>query len=312
MKVAITGGTGFIGRAVVRALLDRGDTAVVLTRDPFDASARLGRSGKGGESTGHLEVRAWDPGEGGAWQEHVASADAVLHLAGENIGATRLGPDLVRRARQSRIRTAELLVEAMAAEPRPRVLVSASGVGYYGARRDDHVLDEAADPGDDTLARLCVDWEAAARRAEPLGVRVVCARLGVVLDADGGALPLMAKPFRMFVGGPLGQGSQYLAWIHRDDVVRILLRCLEDETLSGPVNVTAPELVTNEQFSYALGQTLKRPSWIRVPEWALQTALGEGAEMVLGGQRAVPQKLLDAGFTWTYPRVRSALQAALR
>lgn len=309
MKVAITGGTGFVGQAVVRALLERGDSVVVLTRDPFDAAERLPFGGK--PDTGELEVRAWDPGESGAWQEYVAGADAVLHLAGENIGGTRLGPALVERARASRIRTAELLVEALRGAPRPRVFVSASGVGYYGSWRDDRVLDETAPPGDDTLARLCVDWEAAARGAEASGARVVCARLGVVLDGDGGALPLMARPFRAFVGGPIGEGSQFLAWIHREDAVRALLRCLDDERLSGPVNVTAPELVTNEQFSNALGQALKRPSWLRVPEILLKTALGEGAEMVLGGQRAVPRKLEEVGFEWRYPRVRAALGAAL-
>lgn len=315
MKVAITGGTGFVGQAVVRALVERGDSVVVLTRDPFDAGERLGGVTGGaakGATVGEVQVRAWDPGHGGSWQEHIDGVDAILHLAGENIGASRLGPKLVERARKSRIRTAELLVEAMeqAATP-PKVFVSASGVGYYGSRHDDIVLEEDAPPGDDTLARLCVDWEKAALAAEKVGARVVRARLGVVLDGDGGALPLMARPYRFFVGGPLGEGTQYLAWIHRADVVGILLRCLDDASISGPVNVTAPETVTNEQFSIALGQALKRPSFLRVPDWALRTALGEGAEVVLGGQRAVPRKLLDAGYEWQYPRVRTALRAAL-
>lgn len=310
MKVAVTGGTGFIGQAVVRALLGRGDSVVVLTRDPFEASARLGSSASKG--SGELQIKTWDPGESGSWQEFVAGADAVLHLAGENIGGTRLGPRLLERARRSRVETARLLVEAFAeAASPPRVLVSASGVGYYGSHRDDRRFDEQAPPGDDVLARLCIDWESAARRAEALGVRVVCARFGVVLDAEGGALPLLARPFRAYLGGPLGTGRQYLAWIHRADVTGILLRALDDEALRGPVNVTAPEAVTNEQFSIALGQALRRPSWLHVPEWALRVALGDGAEVVLGGQRVVPQKLLDLGYEWQYPRVREALRGAL-
>lgn len=316
-SVAVTGGTGFVGRAVVRALLDRGDSVLVLTRDPFEAGQRLAaarsaeRSPAGPE--GDLRIKTWDPTKGGEWQGHLDGVDAVLHLAGENIGGSRLGPALVERARQSRIQTAELLVEAMRrASAPPAVFVSASGVGYYGSHRDDRRLDESSPPGDDTLARLCVDWEAAAERAREVGARVVCLRLGVVLEADGGALPLLARPFRFFVGGPLGDGSQYLAWIHRADVVHIVLRCLDDDSLSGPINVTAPEAVTNEQFAVALGQALRRPSHVRVPEWALRALLGEGAEVVLGGQRAVPQKLLDAGYEWQYPRVREALRAALR
>lgn len=319
MSVAVTGGTGFVGRAVVRALLDRGDSVLVLTRDPFEAGKRLGSSlsaersqASSAGSAGGLRIKTWDPTAGGEWQEHLDGVDAVLHLAGENIGGSRLGPALVERARQSRIQTAELLVEGMrrSSSP-PSVFISASGVGYYGSHHDDRLLDESSPPGDDTLARLCVDWEAAAERAREVGARVVSLRLGVVLEADGGALPLMARPFRFFVGGPLGEGSQYFAWVHRADVVRIVLRCLDDDSLSGPVNVTAPEAVTNEQFAIALGQALGRPSRVRVPEWALRVLLGEGAEVVLGGQRAVPQKLLDAGYVWQYPRVREALRAAL-
>lgn len=315
-RVAVTGGTGFVGRAVVRALLDRGDSVLVLTRDPFEAAERLGPAASvgrsGGEAGKALQIKTWDPSQSGEWQEHLDGTDAVLHLAGENIGGSRLGPALVERARQSRIRTAELLVEAMGrVTSPPGVFVSASGVGYYGSHQDDRLLDERAPPGDDTLARLCVDWEAAAEKARETGARVVCLRLGVVLDAEGGALPLMARPFRFYVGGPLGGGSQYLAWIHRQDVVRVVLRCLDDDALSGPINVTAQEAVTNEQFAIALGQALRRPSRVRAPEWALRALLGEGAEVVLGGQRAVPQKLLEAGYVWKYPRVREALRAAL-
>lgn len=317
MKVVITGGTGFVGQAVVRALVERGDSVVVLTRDPFEATERL-RAGIG-EGPGsarrgeeRVQLRAWEPDRSGSWQEHVDGSDAILHLAGESLAASRLGEKLMARAHQSRVRAAELLVEAMEkASAPPRVFVSASGVGYYGSRHDDVALTEDAPPGDDLLARLCVDWENAARAAERHGARVVCARLGVVIDGDGGALPLMARPYRFFVGGPLGAGTQYFAWVHREDVVRVLLRCLDDSSIAGPVNLTAPETVTNEQFSIALGQVLRRPSWTRVPDWALRAALGEGAEVVLGGQRAVPRKLLDAGYEWRYPRVRDALRAAL-
>lgn len=317
MKIVITGGTGFVGQAVVRALLERGDSVVVLTRDPFEATERLRSTigeGPGSSRRGEVgvQVRSWEPDRSGSWQEHVDGSDAILHLAGESLAASRLGENLMARAYQSRVRAAELLVEAMGkAVAPPRVFVSASGVGYYGSRHDDVALTEDAPPGDDRLARLCVDWENAAQAAERLGARVVCARLGVVIDGDGGALPLMARPYRFFVGGPLGAGTQYFAWVHRADVVRILLRCLDDASISGPVNLTAPEALTNEQFSIALGQAMGRPSWTRVPDWVLRAVLGDGAEVVLGGQRAVPRKLLDAGYEWQYPGVRAALRAAL-
>ena len=304
----MTGGTGFIGGALVRALVTRGDSVVVLTRQPQaapPADAALG-------STGALEFRVWEPQSEGQWQRCVDGVDAVVHLAGAPLVGKRQTAARLREARESRVRSAELVVEGMrrATQP-PRVFVSGSAVGYYGGAHGAEPLDEDAPPGRDDLAELCVAWEAAAAKATELGVRVVLSRSGVVLGPDGGALPLMALPVRFFVGGPLGSGTQMVPWIHLDDAVAALVRFLDDPALSGPVNVTAPEPVTNEALTRSIAGALGRPSWLRVPKLALRLALADGAEAVLGGQRAVPRKLQERGFTFRYPRVDEAVRAAL-
>ncbi len=302
-RVLITGGTGFIGSHLVRALLERRNAVTVLGRDPAAVSRRLGERVIG---------RGWDPRQPGDWFKELSGQDAVVHLAGEQAVGVRWTRAAKQRIHDSRVDSTRLLVEAMAAAPeRPRVFVCASGINVYGARPADEAVDESGSAGDDFLARLVVDWEAAAHQAEPLGVRVVCTRFGVVFARDGGALEQMVLPFKLFAGGPLGSGRQVVSWVHIDDLVGIVLRCLDDESIRGPVNVVAPSAVTNAALSRAIGEVLGRPSWLPVPAAALRARFGEGAEPLLTGQRVVPRVMQDGGYSWHYPELAPALEQAL-
>jgi uncharacterized protein (TIGR01777 family) len=287
VRVLVTGGTGFIGRAFVGALRERGDDAIVVSRR---AAAGSG-------------VVSWD-----AVEREAERADAVVHLAGEPIADARWTPARLQLLRDSRVRTTERIARAVAASPRkPRVLVSGSAVGIYGMREDDRELDETAAAGDDVLARMAVDWEGAADPARAAGVRVVHPRTGVVLGRGGGALARMATPFRWFVGGPIGSGRQWVSWIHLRDTVRALIFALDNESLAGAVNVVAPHPVTMNDLARAIARALARPSVMRVPSFALRAALGEGvARLLLTGQNVVPRRLLDAGFAFEFPDVERA------
>jgi uncharacterized protein (TIGR01777 family) len=287
MRVLLTGGTGFIGRALAVALRARGDDVVVVSRRAATEASVVG----------------WD-----AVEREVERADAVVHLAGEPIADARWTPERVQLLRDSRVRTTERIARAVASSPRrPRVLVSGSAVGIYGMRDDDRELDETSAPGDDVLAQMAVEWEGAADPARAAGVRVVHPRTGVVLGRGGGALARMATPFRWFVGGPIGTGRQWVSWIHLRDAVRALVFALERDSLSGPVNVVAPHPVTMNTLSRAIANALRRPSALRVPSFALRAALGEGlAQVLLTGQRAVPRRLLEAGFAFEFPHVEGA------
>lgn len=277
MRVVVTGGTGFIGRALTARLRAEGDDVVVPRRG--DTSA-------------------------------VDGADAVVNLSGEPI-AQRWTDAARRRIEESRTVGTRRLVEAIAsAKARPSVLVSVSAVGYYGARGDEE-LDEEAPPGDDTLARICVRWEEEAAAAVPLGVRVVRIRTGVVLAADGGALAKMLPAFKAFVGGPVGSGMQWMSWIHRDDLVSLFLFALRSAAAAGALNGTAPAPVRNRDFASAVGAALHRPAVLPAPAAALRFVFGEMATILLDGQRAVPKRALTLGFSFRYPDLRSALDAAL-
>jgi hypothetical protein len=281
-RILLTGGTGFIGQALTAALQARGDTVVVVSRR--------------GPVT-------WD-----AIEEEVARADAIVHLAGEPIADARWTPARLELIRSSRVDTTRRLAKALAATPHARVFVSGSAVGIYGMRLDDVVCDEATPAGTDALSRICVDWEAAADPAREAGVRVVHPRVGIVLG-QGGALAKMRRPFELFTGGPLGSGKQWLSWIHVSDVVRALVFALDRESLSGPVNLVAPEPATMNDFAKALGKALGRPSVFRVPAIALRAMLGEGvAELLLTGQRVKPGRLLGEGFGFEFPRLGEALK----
>ncbi len=303
MRIVVSGGTGFIGRSLVARLLGRGDEVVVLTR-----SGKLPENLAGQARASAL---AWDPPAPGAWQKSIDGADAVVHLAGEQAVGQRYTETVKKRIFASRVTSAERLVEAVAkAEKKPRVFVSASGVGYYGGRLDDTPLDESAPAGSDFLADVCVHWEAAARAASEFGTRVAIARTGVVFGKHGGALETMSKPFKLFVGGPIASGRQYFSWIHLEDVVAVYLRLLDDD-VSGPVNAVAPEAVPQGELARALGRALGRPALLPAPSFALRALFGEGATPLLTGQNAVPHALEKLGFTWKFPTLEGALRDCL-
>jgi uncharacterized protein (TIGR01777 family) len=300
MRVTLTGATGRIGTLLAQELLARGDEVCVLSRDP--ARARRALPG--------VEAVAWEPASSPAPAEALAGRDGVVHLAGEDV-AQRWTADAKRRIRDSReIGTRHLVDGLRAADPRPGVLVASSAVGYYGPRGDERVTEDSP-PGRDFLAEVCVAWEREAARAAELGLRVVHVRTGVVLDRDGGALSKMLPFFKLGVGGPVAGGGQYLAWVHRDDIVGMQLAALDGAAWSGPVNATAPEPATNRDFSRALGRALGRPALAPVPGLAVRALYGDMAEMVTQGQRAVPARPLALGYRFRHPELDEALRAAL-
>ncbi|HET8756791.1 MAG TPA: TIGR01777 family oxidoreductase [Solirubrobacteraceae bacterium] len=300
MRITITGATGRLGGLIVAALQERGDELTVLSRNAQKARERLPG----------VEALAWDPSAGPAPTEALDGRDAIVHLAGEDI-AQRWNDEALRRIRESReIGTRNLVQGIAAADPRPKALVSAAAVGYYGNRHDP--VDEDAPPGDDVLADICAVWEREAARAADLGLRVARIRTGVVLDRHGGALQKMLLPFRLGVGGPVAGGHQPLPWIHLDDVVGIYLQAIDDDRYSGPINATAPTPATNREFSKALGRALKRPAITPVPAFALRLLYGGMAKLVVEGQCALPRRALELGYEFRHPDLDEALQSALR
>jgi uncharacterized protein (TIGR01777 family) len=315
LRVTVTGATGLIGPSLIAALHDRGAQVTVLTRDPARALERLGGSGSSSSGGGPLEAVKWDLMSEPAPVEALAGRDAVVHLAGENV-AQRWSEKAKQTIRESRVTgTRNLLAGLRATElsgtgRRPGTLVSSSAIGYYGAHGEEP-LDEDARPGSDFLAETCVAWEAEASRATELGARVVLVRTGVVLDRSGGALEKMLPAFRLGVGGPVAGGRQYTSWIHREDLVGLIVTAAEDERFSGPLNATAPEPVTNREFSRALGRVLHRPALLPVPAAAIQLLYGEMAEIVTEGARVVPAKALVLGYGFKHPQLEPALRSAL-
>lgn len=297
MKIVIAGGTGFIGEPLVKRLLARGDDVAVLTRDP--ARAGVGRP------------LQWDARTQGPWSDSVAGADAVVNLAGENIAGGRWTEARKRRLLESRVQATDALVEAMHAAPSPRrALVNASAIGFYGDRHDEE-LDETSARGGGFLADLVERWEAAAREAEPLA-RVVVLRFGVVLGSDGGALQKMLLPFKLGAGGPIGSGRQWMSWIARQDVVRMIEWAIDNDSARGIYNATAPHPVRNRDFARALGRAMSRPAFIPAPRFALRIAFGQMAEEVLlGGQKVLPRRAEREGFRFEATELDSALARAL-
>jgi uncharacterized protein (TIGR01777 family) len=302
MRVAVTGATGMIGAALVRALKARGDEVTALSRNADRASAALG-----------VPAETWaDPKAERPPLDALRGRDGVVHLLGEVI-AQRWTDEVKREIRESRVLSTRNLVDGLGeleSGERPRVLVSGSGAGWYGHRGDERLDESAPGPGDDFLAQLSADWEAEARRAEALGVRVVLNRTGVVLSESGGALEKMLPFFKAGIGGPVAGGRQYVPWVHVDDVVGATIFALEHDGLSGPVNVTAPEPVTNKELSKALGRVLRRPAFAPVPALAVKTLYGEMAEIVITGQRAVPGQLTELGYVFKQPQLEPALRDA--
>jgi uncharacterized protein (TIGR01777 family) len=303
MRVLITGATGTIGLALCDALTERGDQVVALSRDPERGQRVLGAG---------AEVHPWPhPIEARPPVAALEGADAIVHLLGEPI-AQRWSDDAKQRIRDSRVLATRSLVAGLTALPSgtgPRVLVSQSATGYYGPR-DDTPLDEQAPPGDDFLAEVVAAWEQEAAVAGARA-RVACTRTGVVLSRSGGALAKMLPFFRLGIGGPVAGGRQYVPWIHLQDMVGALLRCLDDDQAAGPVNVAAPNPVTNAELSRALGHALGRPAVLPVPGMAVKLLYGEMAAVVTTGQRAVPAKLLELGFEFRHPEIEPALRDVL-
>ena len=298
MNIAITGGTGFIGRRLVRRLIAAGHSIHLLVREA--------RTGFGPQ----VQISVWDALDIEPAPESLAEADAVIHLAGEPI-SQRWTPAAKRRILDSRVEGTRRLVEALAhLKRRPSTLVCASAVGIYGSRGDE-ILTDAAAPGQGFLAEVCQAWEKTAGVAADLGLRVVRLRAGMVLGKEGGALAQMLPPFRWGLGGKLAQGNQWVSWIHVDDLADLLRFALENPKLSGPVNGTSPNPVTNTEFTKALADVLRRPAVLTIPASALGVLYGEMAEVVLASQRATPAAALAAGFEFRYPEVRAALQNLL-
>jgi len=303
MRIAVTGGTGFIGQALIRTLRECGDSVIALSRDIFRAKEILGDG---------IDLVHWEAGgRPGPWEGEISRSDAVVNLCGEGIFSRRWDAAFKARLWRSRVDGTRQIIEAIGRQPqRPRILINASAIGVYGARGPE-ALDESAPAGQDFLAQMVLAWEAEAAKAEALGLRVVRLRTGVVLEKSGGALAQMLAPFKMFLGGWMGTGRQYLSWIHRDDIVGIILYSLTHPPIHGPVNATAPHPATNKEFSLALGRALHRPVLLPVPAFALRILLGEAAHTVLSGQNVVPKAITAAGYQFKYPELGGALHSIL-
>jgi uncharacterized protein len=301
MRITVTGGTGMIGQRLIGELLSRGDAVTVLTRNPDRAR----------ESMPGTDAAAWDPAAGPAPPDALRGRDAIVHLAGEDV-AQRWSDEAKRRIHDSREQGTRNLVAGLrdAGEDRPRALVSASAVGYYGTHGPEPVPEDTP-PGDGFLPEVCIAWEREAQAAEELDIRVVRVRTGIVLDKSGGALGKMLPFFKAGVGGPVAGGDQYMPWIHADDLVGIYLAAIDGDEWSGPVNGSAPEPVTNKAFSKALGRALRRPAIAPVPALAIRTLYGEMAEIVTEGQNAVPRRTLELGWAPRHPDLDEALHSAL-
>jgi uncharacterized protein (TIGR01777 family) len=296
MKTVVSGSTGLLGSALRAALTERGDEVVPLVR----------RRPAPGES-----AVAWDPEHGTIDRAGLEGADAIVHLAGENVFG-RWSPAKKQRIYDSRVKGTRVICDALAGlHRRPATLLAASAIGYYGDRGDEAVT-EASAPGEDFLAHVSRDWEAATAPATRAGIRVVNMRIGVVLTATGGALAKMLPAFRLGLGGPVGSGNQYLSWIDLGDIINAMLHLLDDENLVGPVNLTAPTPLTNRDFAKILGKVLGRPAVVTVPAFALRMAFGtEGAAMLQSGQRVLPSRLVAAGFGFAFREVEPALRHLL-
>ena len=305
MKVAITGATGFVGSRLVEKLKAEGHQILVLTRNLERAKRIFPAS-----AFPNLEIVAYRPAESGDWQQSIADFDAVVNLAGEPI-AERWTPEHKKAILESRQLGTRKIVEAIAqADPKPSVLINASAIGYYGTS-ETATFDEDSPGGNDFLAEVCKKWEAEAQKVKEAGVRLVILRTGIVLDKDGGALAKMLPPFKLFAGGPLGSGRQWFSWIHRDDLVNLIVEALKRPDIEGTFNATAPNPVRMNQFCQTLGEVMNRPSWLPVPGFALETLLGEGAKVVLEGQQVLPKKIQSLAFQYQYPTLKSALEGII-
>jgi uncharacterized protein (TIGR01777 family) len=305
MKFAITGATGFVGTALVRRLHDRGDEIVVLSRDGDRARRHFPVT-----AFPRVTIVSYTPLTAGDWQNAIAGCQGVVNLAGAAIADERWTPERKQEILDSRKLGTQRIVEAIAqADPRPSVLINASAIGYYGTSETAQ-FEEISPPGQDFLAEVCKAWEAAAEAVTTSGTRCVILRTGIVLG-DGGALGKMLLPFRLFAGGPLGTGQQWFSWIHIEDLVTLIVTALDQPTWAGIYNATAPNPVRMGEFCHILGEVMQRPSWLPVPEVALELLLGDAAKVVLEGQCVLPQRLKQANFAYAYPTLKPALASII-
>ena len=309
-RVVIAGGSGYLGKALTARLAREGHHVVVLTRSPSTAGAE--GTQKDAAKASRVRQAAWTPdGTAGAWANEIDGADAIVNLAGAGLADKRWTAARKRELIDSRLLSTRSLVEAIrVAEKRPTLFVQGSAIGYYGSHDDGPTFDESSRPGHDFLAELCVAWEREAQPVQAFDSRLVTIRSGVVLSKDGGALKKMSLPFRFFVGGPLGSGRQQLSWIHRDDWIGIVAWTIRLPLVTGPINATAPNPVANWEFSRTLGKSMHRPNWAPVPEFVLRGVVGEMAEVaLLRGQRVIPSRAQELGFSFRYPELKGALAA---
>lgn len=303
MRIIITGGTGLIGRALSKGLLNAGHLVTILSRHPD----------QGHEMPNGVRVEGWDGATPQGWGHLVNDADAIVNLAGAGIADALWTDKRKHLIRESRIHAGLAVQKAIEeASNKPKVLIQASAVGYYGQAHRDEMITEDSPPGHDFLAKVCFDWEMATAPVVRMGVRRAVMRTGIVLSREGGAFPKMLLPFKFFAGGPLGNGRQWMPWIHIDDQVRAMIFLLTHETANGAFNLSAPNPVTNKQFSQMIGATMGRPAFLPAPSFAIKTALGEMSTILLDGQRAVPQKLEAAGFTFKFGTAQEALSKLLK
>ncbi len=301
MKIAIAGATGFVGSRLVEQLQAQGHQVIILTRSPQQASNRFGQA----------QIVGYNPLKSGEWQQSISGCDAVINLAGEPIAEKRWTPAQKRSILDSRQLGTQKIVEAIElATVKPQVLINASAIGYYGTSETSK-FDETSPSGRDFLAEVCTAWETAAQAVTANGTRLVILRLGIVLGENGGVLGKMLAPFSAFVGGPIGSGNQWFSWIHRDDVVKLIVAALNDTKMQGIYNATAPNPTTMTEFAQTIGTVMNRPSWLPVPNFAIEALLGEGAIVVLQGQQVVPTRTLAQGFDFQYSTLKPALTAIL-
>jgi uncharacterized protein (TIGR01777 family) len=298
MNVTVSGATGRVGRHLVAALKARGDDVIALSRDADRASEQLG-----------VQAYAWDLENEAVPKEALLGRDAVVHLAGEDVGQ-RWTKEVKAEILDSREKGTRNMVHSIfETKPRPKAFICASAAGYYGDRGSD-VVDEAEPPGSDWLSEVCARWERQADTAK-VGTRLVIVRTGVVLDAEGGALAKMLPPFKAGVGGPIGSGKQYMPWIHRDDLIGIYLAAIDHPSFNGAINAAAPEPATNKEFAKALGHAIRRPAMAPVPAVAIKLMYGEMAQIVLKGVRMVPGRAAELGYEFEHPDLDEALRSTL-
>lgn len=305
MKIAVTGATGFIGKHLVEKLQVQQHSVVVFSRN-----AERARTLFPSASFPNVEIVAYTPTQSGPWQASISGCDGVVNLAGESIADGRWTNARKREIMESRRIGTEKIVEAIAqAASKPSVLVNSSAIGYYGTSETDR-FDEASPPGNDFLAEVCKNWEAAAQKVTDHGTRLVLVRTGIVLGM-GGAIAKMYVPFQFFAGGPIGSGRQWFSWIHRDDLVNLITTALTNTAMRGAFNGTAPNPVRMADFCKAMGAVMNRPSWLPVPGFALEALLGDGAQVVLEGQHVYPKETLTSGFKYQYETLEPALKDIL-